>query len=85
MSIAGEHGGGPHRAKLVHVQRQTGGEEDGDGGHGGAQLSEDGCPHLGGQAEAVEQPWAYDEEVLIEMEKYKFLLMVAFTLELMMR
>ena len=62
-SIAGEHGGGPHRAKLVHVhctlyivQRQTGGEEDGDGGHGGAQLSEDGCPHLGGQAEAVEQP-----------------------------
>ena len=47
-------------------------------------LSEDGCPHLGGQAEAVEQPWAYDEEVLIEMEKYKFLLMVAFTLELMM-
>ena len=25
----------------------------------------------------------YDEEVLIELEKYKFLLMVAFTLELM--
>ena len=55
-SKAGEHGGGPQRAKLVDVQRQTGGEEDGDGGHGGAQLSEDGCPHLGGQAEAVEQP-----------------------------
>ena len=55
-SIAGEHGGGPHRAKLVYVQRQTGGGEDGDVGHGGAQLSEDGCPHLGGQAEAVEQP-----------------------------
>ena len=22
-SIAGEHGGGPHRAKLVHVQREA--------------------------------------------------------------
>ena len=38
-SIAGGHGGGPHRAKLVHVQRQTRGEKDGYGGHGGAQLS----------------------------------------------
>ena len=43
MSAAGGHGGGPHRAKLAHVQRQTGG--DGDGGDGGVQLCGGGWPH----------------------------------------
>ena len=89
MSVAGGHGGGPHRAKLAHVQRQTGGdgdggdgavaltlvahkkskaspynfklEGDGDGGDGGVQLCGGGWPHHGGQAEAVEQPRAYDK------------------------
>ena len=37
MSAAGRHGGGPHRAKLAHVQRQTAG--DGDGGDGGVALT----------------------------------------------
>ena len=37
VSAARGHGGGPHRAKLAHVQRQTGG--DGDGGDGGVALT----------------------------------------------
>ena len=37
VSAAGGHGGGLHRAKLAHVQRQTGG--DGDGGDGGVALT----------------------------------------------
>ena len=37
-------------------------EGDGDGGDGGVQLCGGGWPHLGGQAEAVEQPRAYDKQ-----------------------
>ena len=36
-------------------------EGDGDGGDGGVQLCGGGWPHHGGQAEAVEQPRAYDK------------------------